>query len=183
MIVGFAGRIGSGKSTAAFEMCKVGGFQRVRFAGPLKKMMAALGLTTAQIDGNEKELPCELLCGKSPRQAMQTIGTEWGRNLVGGQLWVNAWKHAVMRLPAHVRVVADDVRFANEAEAIREMGGVVVRIDREVTASSNSNHASEAFEFDVDHVIANTGTEEFFINQVKMMVAGMLAGNKTQEAA
>jgi hypothetical protein len=62
------------------------GFARVRFAGPLKAMMAALGCTNAEIDGDRKEVPCDLLGGKSPRWAMQTLGTEWGRKLIGDDL-------------------------------------------------------------------------------------------------
>ena len=64
----------SGKSTAASVpvSSSTGSPQdRVSFAGPLKAMMAALGLSSEQIDGSLKETPCDLLCGKTPRQAMQ----------------------------------------------------------------------------------------------------------------
>jgi hypothetical protein len=176
MIVGFAGRIGSGKSTAAAELSKTGGFQRVRFAGTLKKMMVTLGLSLDEIDGDRKEKPCALLCGKTPRHAMQTIGTEWGRDLIGEDVWVNAWKHAVSKLPETANVVVDDVRFANEAQAIRDMGGIVVLVERGIT--STGNHASEAINFETDFVLDNTSDLDTFKHRLGMMLLGMLEGEK-----
>lgn len=175
-VIGFAGLIGSGKSTAAAYLTKHGGFQRVRFAGPLKKMMAALGCSIEEVDGALKEQPCELLGGATPRYAMQLLGTEWGRNL-HKQLWINAWKVAVKRLPPGVSVVADDVRFQNEADAIREMGGAVVLIERPGLAQGA--HASEGLDFDVDAVIQNHGTIEDLHANMITMVRGMLGYEKT----
>lgn len=181
-VIGFAGLIGSGKSTAAAELTRTGGFQRVRFAGPLKKMMAALGLSVDEIDGKLKEQPCALLCGKTPRHAMQTIGTEWGRNLIGEDLWIRAWKHAVGRLPAEVSVVADDVRFANEAAAIRDVGGAVVLIDRGLNDAGGS-HPSEALDFDVDYVLRNTGSVADLHESLAAMVRGLLTSESADRIA
>lgn len=153
-IIAFTGLAGAGKSTAALHLVNRHGFQRVRFAGPLKAMMAALGLTTAEIDGNRKELPCELLGGKTPRHAMQTIGTEWGRKLIGDDLWINAWRAAVDKLPADVPVVVDDCRFPNEAAAIQAAGGVCVRIER-AGAGTASVHESEQHQLPVITTIPN----------------------------
>src|SRR3974390_129308 len=130
-IIGLTGKLKSGKSEAAKILC-ARGFTRVRFAGTLKAMMYCLGLNEDQIEGNLKETPCDLLCGKTPRYAMQTIGTEWGRDTIGRSLWVNAWKHAVSKQRDFIPVVADDVRFDNEVEAVRSLGGIVVRIQRDL---------------------------------------------------
>jgi putative protein kinase ArgK-like GTPase of G3E family len=78
-IIGLTGLMGSGKSLAAQELERIG-FTRTRFAGSLKDMMRVLGLTEEEIEGNLKETACALLGGKTPRYAMQTIGTEWGRS-------------------------------------------------------------------------------------------------------
>jgi len=55
--IGFCGPAGAGKSTAAERLMLRWQFQRVRFAGPLKAMMLALGLDPAQVDGDRKEEP------------------------------------------------------------------------------------------------------------------------------
>ncbi|MGJ5032368.1 deoxynucleotide monophosphate kinase [Bradyrhizobium sp. HKCCYLS2038] len=155
-IIAFTGLAGAGKSTAAAHLVKSHGFERVRFAGPLKAMMAALGCSTTEIDGDRKELPCELLGGKTPRWAMQTLGTEWGRQLIDSDLWIRAWRTAVDASP--VSVVVDDCRFPNEAEAIRAAGGVLVRIERP-GAGTASKHESEQHELPAITTISNAGSE------------------------
>ena len=152
-IIGFSGLAGSGKSTAAEFLQKELGFERVRFAGPLKAMLYALGLTAEEIDGSLKEEPCALLGGKTPRWAMQSIGTEWGRQLIDPNLWIHAWDRAVDALPAHVPVVADDVRFVNEVSAVHARGGLVVRVERD--GLSRGDHVSETLDLPFDCVIRN----------------------------
>lgn len=155
-IIGLTGKLKSGKSEAA-KMLHARSFTRVRFAGPLKAMMGCLGLTEDQIEGSLKETPSVLLCGKTPRFAMQTIGTEWGRNTIGQDLWINAWKHAVNSHPEFTPIVADDVRFENEVEAVRSMGGIIVRIKRN-TVDVPPTHTSEVMDFPVDVTIDNNGS-------------------------
>jgi hypothetical protein len=174
LIVGFTGKIGAGKTTAATELL-ARGFVRVRFAGILKDMMKVLGLTDDQVDGAHKETPCPLLCGRTPRHAMQTIGTEWGRNLIGNDLWVNAWRKRVTCLPPRTHVVADDVRFANEADTIRSMGGVVVRIVRMAEKNAKwHEHVSEQGDFRVDLTVMNNGTEEMLRDYIRTNVLPQL---------
>lgn len=157
LVIGFAGSMYAGKSTAAARLVSRFGFHRVRFAGPLKAMMAALGLSHEEIEGSLKETPSELLCGKTPRWAMQSIGTEWGRNLIGSELWVNAWRRAAS---GYELVVADDVRFPNEAEAIKSAGGVLIRVDRPIANTDRLAHASETQVFKCDRVLINHGEIE-----------------------
>lgn len=151
MIIGLTGLAGSGKTTAAHRLIDVHGFTRHRMAGPLKTMLHCLGLDERHTDGELKEAPCDLLGGQTPRRAMQTLGTEWGRGLIGPDLWVNAWRAT---MPTG-HVVVDDIRFVNEADAVRAAGGIVVRIDR--PGLSAGGHESERLDFTADHVITNDG--------------------------
>lgn len=154
IIIGFAGRAGAGKTTAALHLVEHHGFERVRFAGPLKAMMRALGCTEEEVDGALKEAPCALLGGRTPRQAMQWLGTEWGRDLIAPDLWTRAWEHAVAGKP---RVVADDVRFPNEAATIRRLGGRVIRIVAAGEAPcAGLGHISERGEIVSDADMVNT---------------------------
>lgn len=160
IIIGFCGKAGAGKSTAAAYLARTYGFERVRFAGPLKAMLAALGCSPDEIDGSAKELPCDLLGGRTPRQAMQTLGTEWGRHLVTPDLWTRAWIRAA---EGKSLVVADDVRFANEADLIRGRGGIVVEIfGDEAGSSSGAGHVSERMAFAPDLRIFNPRNHGFF---------------------
>lgn len=162
MIVGFTGRKRSGKDTAAAALVQEG-FTRFSFAAPLKLMLRTLldyqGVPEATIqemlEGSLKEAPSWFLGNKSPRHAMQTLGTEWGRNLIGENFWVETLTIAARSTPL---VVVSDVRFPNEVDAVRRNGGKVIRISRPGLAA-NDDHPSEALidTLPVDLDVANDG--------------------------
>jgi hypothetical protein len=130
-LLGLAGLAGCGKSTVAQELVDRQLAQRVRFAGPLKDGLVAMGLSREQVDGDLKETPTPLLCGHTPRHGMKTIGTEWGRNMIGEDVWVRLAMHRVDDLLASgINVVIDDVRFDNEARAILERDGQIITLAR-----------------------------------------------------
>jgi hypothetical protein len=79
--------------------------------------------------------------GKSPRELLQSLGTEWGRAMVADDIWIRL---ALQR--AGQRTVISDVRFDNEAAAIRATGGVVWRVVRPDVGcldASTAQHSSE----------------------------------------
>jgi hypothetical protein len=158
-LIGFCGRAGAGKTFAATHLVSNCGYTRVRYAEPLKAMMRALGLTEAETDGGAKERPCALLGGQTPRRAMQTLGTEWGRDLIAPDLWVRAWGRCADRiLDGGGAVVVDDVRFADEASAIWSRGGVLIHVERPGSGSATgSSHVSERGGFPYDFGMVNTG--------------------------
>jgi hypothetical protein len=142
-LIALTGAAGSGKSTAANYLVEHHGYVRVRFAGPLKAAMAAMGFSQEQIEGDLKEEPCAWLNFKTPRYAMQTLGTEWGRDCIGQDFWAELWvRQANMVLAGGGRVVVDDCRFPNEAEAIHALGGKIIKITGR--GGIAGAHASEA---------------------------------------
>ena len=74
MIIALTGPAGCGKSALAQALVDRHAFVRVRFASPLKAMLRSYGLTEAQVDGDEKEIPCELLGGHTSEQG---IAPKW----------------------------------------------------------------------------------------------------------
>lgn len=170
-IIAFTGSAGAGKTTAAQHLVAAHGFTRVRFAGPLKAMLAALGLTAAEIDGDRKEIPCDLLCGRTPRWAMQSLGTEWGRELIGSDLWTRAWRAA---LPPG-DVVVDDCRFPNEVDAIWAEDGTIVRVERPGAAKFETLHVSEAHALPYRYALANIGSIDAFRLSVTQLFETILA--------
>jgi hypothetical protein len=185
-IIGLAGPKGCGKSTIA-EVLEVSslGVVRHRFAGPLKRMAAALGLTYEQIDGAEKELPCELLGGLTPRYLMQTLGTQWGRDMISPDLWVNACMHEIdaAQIDGERVSIIDDVRFDNEADAIHVRGGVVIEIVR-AGAAYDPNVASERGlrSSAIDYMLVNDGTPMAAAIDVLLTVHDLIAQAQSQDA-
>lgn len=146
------------------------GFVRVRFAGPLKAMLRAFGLTDAQIDGDDKELPCGALGGRTPRHAMQSLGTGWGREMIHPDLWIMAWARDAAK---HAHVVCDDVRHHSEVAAIKQVGGVIINILRPGVRSRADEHSSEAeaMALPFDASISNHGT----VADLAALLDGVLA--------
>ncbi len=161
-LVGFTGRMGSGKSSAA-DMLVKHGFNQVSFAGPLKEMARELlrygfGYSEQDIDfyldNKEWQLP---YVGCSMRHLLQTLGTEWGRNLIKQSLWLDSAKLRFKCID-YADVVVDDVRFGNEAAMIRAAGGLIIHLRR--PGGSAVQHVSE-FPVSVhegDVVIVNDGS-------------------------
>lgn len=153
-VVALTGLAGSGKSTLADYLVARHGYTRVKFAGPLKAMARAIGLGEAHIEGDLKEVPCALLQGRTPRYFMQVCGTELGRNLIGENFWTGLWSATANDvLDNGGRVVCDDCRFDNEADTVRQFGGVVIQLQGR--GGIAGTHASEAG-VDADVVLRNT---------------------------
>lgn len=164
-VVAFVGPIGCGKTTATHFLEHLG-YRKVSFADPLKQMLSSLGLTTGQLWGSEKETEAHILCGRTPRHAMQTLGTEWGRQLIHPDLWVRAWQ---FRCQEHQLVTVDDLRFPNELAAVRSMNGVVVKIIRP-GVQHDPSHESEAHTLRHDCEVFNAGTLDHFRRNVLLTV-------------
>lgn len=163
-IVGFIGQKRAGKDTAAFALLQQG-YAALKFAGALKAMLetylAYVGVSEdvryLLIEGEQKELPITHLQGKSTRHAMQTLGTEWGRNLIGDNIWVDA---AIARAKNFDKVVFTDVRFPNEVAALRGIGATIIKITRPAAERAGDSHSSEALIdlLEYDFCVPNGGT-------------------------
>lgn len=162
-LIGLAGFKGTGKSTIASHLVERHGFVRLPLAQILKDMLRTFGLSEAQIAGDLKEEPDNgILLGKTPRWAMQSLGTEWGRECIGQQVWVSAWwNKAQPILDLGGRVVCDDVRFLNEFEFINSKDGHVVEVIR--PGYGGSDHASEQLPFEPVNSITNYSTEGYLL--------------------
>lgn len=176
MIIGLTGYKGSGKSEVARHLATRHRYTRKPFAYHLKAMLSALGVPAEVLDGNDemKSKPLDVLGGHTARHAMQTLGTEWGRAHLGSDFWVMRWLDSV---PLYPYIVADDVRFENEAAAVRMHGGVVVLVENPRLAVSSDKHVSENIIRDPDYCIVNSGTIEDLWRKVDDMLAE-LSGDK-----
>lgn len=146
MIIGFCGAAGSGKDTAGAAIIEHLEFKKLSFAAPLKRFLCLLfGWSMSSWESLEwKETPNAAANGRTPREVAQWFGTDFMRARIDPDFWVNK---AVDGLEPGDKHVVTDVRFPNEARAIRAHGGVLIYvtcIGREV-ATDHAGHESEAW--------------------------------------
>jgi predicted kinase len=173
-IVAFSGPAGSGKTTAAMHLVENHEYRRIRFADPIKDMLRDFGLTFDQIDGPLKETPCDLLCGKTPRRAMQLLGDEYGRQLIGSDIWVRAWERRLeeaMLWNSDVRIVVDDLRYPNELDVLLRHDALIIRVHRPKVRPVES-HASENHTLFSQRVLINDSTPSNFVNRLELLLDG-----------
>ena len=92
------------------------------FADPIKYMLHSLGLSLADIE--EYKTKVHPVLGKTTRELMQTLGTDWGRGL-DKDFWLNVMKN---KLTYRDNVIISDVRFHNEAQFIRDNHGLIIHV-------------------------------------------------------
>lgn len=105
---------------------------------------------------------------------MQTLGTEWGRNTLGENIWVEIAKSAIQTsLDAGNPVVVDDLRFPNEFEAMKAMGAKLVRVERPgktITFDHPSEGALEGGQFQFHYNVVNDGSLEDLFARIHRIV-------------
>jgi len=182
-LIGISGRKRAGKDTLASFLVNDHGFKRLAFADALKAIVAELNPiieafnTEAYGEAREWRLGEELRHCKTDtdptgwehakampevRRLLQAHGVAV-RNHIGDNVWVDALMRKASWLLAEGQpLVVTDVRFPNEADAIHNKGGIVVRVNRPGTADGTNAtdlHISETAldEYEFDLVVDNTG--------------------------
>lgn len=165
VIIGLNGFARSGKDTVADYLVANYGFVKLAFATPMREALYRLDpkITVADIPGVPLStavdgMGWENVKAESPdiRGLMQRIGTEVGRQMFGENIWVDL---AMKEVAKHPRVVLSDCRFPNEAEAIKQAGGEIWRVEREGFGPVNGHSSEVALaNFFADYVVPNNGT-------------------------
>lgn len=141
MIIGFCGFLGSGKDTAAEFLVNNYNFERDSFAKSLKDVLSVtFGWDRDWIEGKTPESRAwreEVdswwahrlnIPNFTPRFAMQHIGTDVFRNHFNNEIWVATLENRLRK--SNKNYVVSDVRFPNEIEVIKKLGGKIVRVIR-----------------------------------------------------
>ena len=165
MIIALTGKMGSGKSTA-LELIKIRRESLyTKFAQPLYDLQQViydnLGLDLAEVKYKDRKL-------------LQVLGTDWGRER-DPNIWVNAWSKRVRQnSELGYDTITDDCRFLNEADRVKEMGGIIIKIvgPQRGEFISGTSHASES-EIDLikpDFTIVNDGCLEELNNKLERVL-------------
>jgi hypothetical protein len=215
MIIGICGFIGSGKDTIADYLANVRQFRRISFAGTLKDAVSAVfGWDRELLEGRTQQsrawreqrdqwwsqrLDREI----TPRQVLQQWGTEVCRQNYHDEIWVASVENRLRNRDENV--VITDCRFPNEIRAIKQAGGLVIRVRRGpdpmwygVAVSANQGdwvaqqrlqelgvHASETawVGTDFDAVIDNNDSFDATFSQVEQVLSGPLQDRQPARAS
>ena len=146
-IIGLCGPKGVGKSTYAksFEGAAI-----LSFATPIKEMLKVILPHPAWLEKKEEPIP-GFPNGVTVRRMLQTLGTEWGRETVFPNIWVQAAIRKAEDQIGKRLIIFDDIRFPNEAWAIRRLGhkheilSTIIHVSRKgYEPDENESHVSEA---------------------------------------
>lgn len=175
MLIGLVGQKGVGKDTFGDYLEKYYNFEKSHFAQPLKEALRHIfDLNDEQLYGSKKEV-FEPRWNKTPRELFQLFGTDIMRNVMSPMLGLDdkIWVYRFQvwyEKNKHKNITCCDVRFPNEANAIQEMGGILIKI----TGSKNNKdyHISEQLidEIKTDYEINNDNTIDIFYQKIKELM-------------
>lgn len=171
MIIGISGHKFSGKSTVARLLSEATGYEVRSFATPLKKMVCALvGCTMDDLEDYDykenTEVPKHLWAycanGKHTiRALMQGLGDLMRKE--------NPDVFIECTLNSNDYYLVSDCRLPNEAKAIKDRGGIIIKVVRDSVVASDK-HQSETHIDDIqeDYTLFNNTTLEELAEYVEI---------------
>lgn len=173
MIIGLSGYARSGKDTIAKYLVDNHGFKRVAFADAIRNMLLDINPYVGFGPSNSSHTSLADLVSVvgwekakehlEVRRLLQDLGVS-ARTYLGEDVWIRA----ALRTPSSgENIVITDVRFTNEADAIKALGGRLWRVVRPgVTAVNNHVSETQMNNYPVDELIMNDGDIKRLENEV-----------------
>ena len=163
MIIGIHGKAGTGKDTFAqmlIDAAEGYSFNRLAFADPVYDAVDNIfRINSRAIKDKEAVIQC---WNMSLREMLQKVGTDMVRNIIGDHVWVQNMDMRV-REAVNPNTIITDVRYPNEANYIKDSGGLLVFIvGPNQRNQTTRNHSSEnGLTSDIaDMVVNNNGSLE-----------------------
>lgn len=175
MIIGLSGYAQSGKDTAANYLIQQFGFKRLSFADPIKEFLKAINPILE--DGHRlneliHKFGWDLIKNRTEvRRLLQETGMT-ARKMFGKDFWI---EQALLDTDPLQRYVVSDVRFINEADYIRDLGGTIWRINRIDNKPINAHISEIAMDdYSFDFVLQNDGLVEDLHLQIRTRMMSLV---------
>lgn len=189
MVIGLNGRLKSGKDTT-FQIIQelYPHAERVSFADKLKDSAAAsLNMSRDSLEKlkNIEDIQLGLIFPASEeydeifnemiewsmtiREYLQRYGTESHRDVFGTDFWVD------QALPLDINhfdrlIVVTDVRFPNEVQRVKDVGGTMWKVERETATAFGAHPSEQDLDSYINVFVDNTGTLDDLRAQVKQLL-------------
>lgn len=144
MIIGIIGKKGVGKDTLVDYLIEKYNLEKYSFADPLKKTLIEMFcLKPEQVYQQELKEVIDPRWGITPREMMQVFGTDMIQNNINKffptlktqprLFWVRHFVNNYqerLKNESDLKIIISDVRFLHEAKALKEIGGILIRLTR-----------------------------------------------------
>lgn len=178
-LFGLGGYARSGKDALVDGLVSHGGFKRTYMSKPLEQALLKInpfivgGIRYADLHREVGYDASKL--NPEVRRLLQVLGTDVGRDMFGENVWVDKMRAEVTELlDAGERVAVTGIRFPSEIRAIREMGGVLLWIERPGYGPVNGHSSDNALSAeDFDLVVQNDGGLNDLFNWALDLVGSM----------
>ena len=173
-----------GKDTAGLYLIENHNYIKYSFAGALKSACSEIFMFDyEQTEGSKKE-DFDERWNINPRKVFQRFGTEIFRDSLEqffpemkhlkNNFWIyrfKIWYQEQVKKNPNVRIVVTDVRFQNEADIIKELGGVIIKVSRK-NIMTDDKHASEIniLNINADYNINNNSSIKNYYKNLKSIL-------------
>lgn len=187
MIIGLVGNKGVGKDTVA-DYLVIHNYQKFAFAGILKEATKILFNWSDEKVINNKELLDENW-NVTPREILQLLGTECLRDIISPKINTTitfngntkSFSFHVKRLFLDIKeliklnqnIVISDIRFQDEIDFVKFIGGNIIKIDRKIEKNKFSQHKSENYVDKlkgIDSIIDNNSTLKKLYDNIHLLL-------------
>lgn len=167
-LIGITGFKMSGKDSSADYLIQHHGFIKYSFASPLKNgVKAFFNWSEHQLHDTVLKEMIDPFYGVSPREVLQWFGTEVMREMlptrfselgtkIGSNFWVERFKQFYTQ-NKNSNIVISDLRFQNEVDTIKSLGGMIIKVNRRLVKPKVISHPSEDIDMlsGVDYILDN----------------------------
>ena len=178
-LIGLSGKSGSGKDTVANYLVTNYNYTKLSFGSVLKDVVSCIfGWPRNLLEGDTKESrefrnkedkwwSEHLKIKITPRIALQKIGTDVFRMHFHQDIWLLILKKQITK---YDKVVVTDIRFLNECNMIKEIGGIIMKISRDniIKDTHLSENILDNIKFKYN--ITNNGTIEELNKKINSIV-------------
>lgn len=178
-VIGLLGRKRSGKDSSGDYLISKYNFTRYAFANPIKDILKIMfDFSSDQLNDNKEKI--DNRWNVSPREVLQKFGTEMCRNdlekylpkiketMNNETIWIKLFR-IFYEKNKDKDIIITDVRFLDEINAIRSIGGKIVKIERDNLEYDGHSSEKDIDNYDeslIDYKIDNNYTFDDLYSQI-----------------
>lgn len=169
-IIGLTGYAQSGKDTVANILVEKYGYKRIAFADKIRDFLYAMNPLVACSPSGYLQGLVDLVGWDKAKQEpqvrmlLQNVGVA-AREVIAEDIWIIS---ALANVGVDDKIVIADVRFENEAEILKSLGGQIWRVKRLGVEAVNGHISETQMDgYKVDQIFINNGTIEDLENLIQ----------------